>query len=128
MSGGAARVLVVDDEPQFLRALATNLRGAGYEVETVGTAGEAITAAGLNSPDAVILDLVLPDGRGTDVCRELRQWSTAPIIVVSAVGDEDEKIAALGLERAPLLQLAHGLHDAERHHASTVGRAVSNAP
>jgi len=94
MSTGA-RVLVVDDEPQFLRALATNLRGAGYEVETAISAGEAITAAGLNSPDAVILDLVLPDGRGTEVCRELRQWSTAPIIVVSAVGDEDEKIAAL---------------------------------
>jgi two-component system, OmpR family, KDP operon response regulator KdpE len=93
MSG--ERVLVVDDEPQFLRALATNLRGAGYDVEAVATAGDAITAAGLNSPDAVILDLVLPDGRGTDVCRELRRWSNAPIIVVSAVGDEDEKIAAL---------------------------------
>ncbi len=94
MTSGA-RVLVVDDEPQFLRALATNLRGAGYDVETVASAGEAITAAGLNSPDAVILDLVLPDGRGTDVCRELRQWSEVPIIVISAVGDEDEKIAAL---------------------------------
>ncbi len=94
MSAGA-RVLVVDDEPQFLRALATNLRGAGYDVETVTTAGEAITAAGLNSPDAVIVDLVLPDGSGTDVCRELRQWSEAPIIVISAVGDENEKIAAL---------------------------------
>jgi two-component system, OmpR family, KDP operon response regulator KdpE len=90
-----ARVLVVDDEPQFLRALATNLRGAGYDVEAVASAGEAITAAGLNSPDAVILDLVLPDGRGTDLCRELRQWSEVPIIVISAVGDEDEKIAAL---------------------------------
>ncbi len=90
-----ARVLVVDDEPQFLRALATNLRGAGYDVEAVASAGDAITAAGLSSPDAVILDLVLPDGRGTDVCRELRQWSNAPIIVISAVGDEDEKIAAL---------------------------------
>jgi len=94
LSAGA-RVLVVDDEPQFLRALATNLRGAGYDVETVTTAGEAITAAGLNSPDAVIVDLVLPDGSGTDVCRELRQWSEAPIIVISAVGDENEKIAAL---------------------------------
>jgi two-component system, OmpR family, KDP operon response regulator KdpE len=94
LSAGA-RVLVVDDEPQFLRALATNLRGAGYDVETVTTAGEAITAAGLNSPDAVILDLVLPDGSGTDVCRELRRWSEAPIIVISAVGDENEKIAAL---------------------------------
>lgn len=90
-----ARVLVVDDEPQFLRALATNLRGAGYDVETATTASEAYAAAGLQPPDAVILDLVLPDGTGTDVARELRTWTDVPIIVVSAVGDEDEKIAAL---------------------------------
>jgi two-component system KDP operon response regulator KdpE len=89
------RVLVVDDEPQFLRALETNLRGAGYEVETAATAQEALTAAGLRPPDAVILDLLLPDGTGTDVARELRAWSEAPIVLVSAVGDEAEKIAAL---------------------------------
>jgi two-component system KDP operon response regulator KdpE len=91
----SARVLVVDDEPQFLRALATNLRGAGYEVETAATATEALGAAALHPPDAVVLDLLLPDGNGTEVCRELRTWSDAPIVVVSAVGDEDEKIAAL---------------------------------
>jgi two-component system KDP operon response regulator KdpE len=89
------RVLVVDDEPQFLRALATSLRGAGYDVATAATAGEALTAAGLQPPDAVILDLLLPDASGTDVCRELRTWTEAPILLVSAVGDEDEKIAAL---------------------------------
>jgi two-component system KDP operon response regulator KdpE len=88
-------VLVVDDEPQFLRALETNLRGAGYEVETATTAQEALTAAGLRPPDAVILDMMLPDGTGTEVCRELRAWSEAPIVLVSAVGDEAEKIAAL---------------------------------
>jgi two-component system KDP operon response regulator KdpE len=89
------QILVVDDEPQFLRALETNLRGAGYEVETATTAQEALTAAGLRPPDAVILDLLLPDGTGTEVCRELRAWSEAPIVLVSAVGDEAEKIAAL---------------------------------
>jgi two-component system, OmpR family, KDP operon response regulator KdpE len=89
------RILVVDDEPQFLRALETNLRGAGYEVETATTAREALTAAGLHPPDAVILDLLLPDGTGTEVSRELRAWSEAPIVLVSAVGDEAEKIAAL---------------------------------
>src|SRR5689334_17061336 len=88
-------VLVVDDEPQFLRALATGLRGAGYDVATATTAQEALAAVGLRPPDAVVLDLRLPDGSGTDVCRELRTWSAAPIVVVSAVGDEDEKIAAL---------------------------------
>jgi two-component system, OmpR family, KDP operon response regulator KdpE len=89
------RVLVVDDEPQFLRALATSLRGGGYQVETAATAQEALTAAGLDPPDAFIVDLRLPDRSGRDVTRELRTWSEAPIIVVSAVGDEDEKIAAL---------------------------------
>ena len=66
------RILVVDDEPQFLRALQTNLRGAGYDVVTASTAEEALSSAGLQPPEAIILDLLLPDGRGTDVCRELR--------------------------------------------------------
>jgi two-component system KDP operon response regulator KdpE len=90
-----ARVLVVDDEPQILRALQTNLRGAGYEVETAATAEEALVAAAMRPPDAVILDLVLPDGRGTDVCRELRGWSDAPVLLLSVVGEEREKVAAL---------------------------------
>jgi two-component system KDP operon response regulator KdpE len=89
------RVLVVDDEPQFLRALSTNLRGAGYEVTTAATAADALSAAALAPPDAIVLDLLLPDSTGTEVCRELRAWSSAPILLVSAVGDEAEKIAAL---------------------------------
>jgi len=88
-------VLVVDDEPQFLRALTTSLRAAGYDVETATTAADALTKVGLAPPDAVILDLVLPDRRGTDVTREIRTWSDVPIVVVSAVGEEAEKIAAL---------------------------------
>jgi two-component system KDP operon response regulator KdpE len=88
-------VLVVDDEPQFLRALTTSLRAAGYDVETATTADDALTKVGLAPPDAVILDLVLPDRRGTDVTREIRTWSDVPIVVVSAVGEEAEKIAAL---------------------------------
>jgi two-component system, OmpR family, KDP operon response regulator KdpE len=91
----AARVLVVDDEPQILRALQTSLRGAGYDVETATTGEQALTAAALRAPDAVILDLVLPDMRGTDVCRELRAWTSMPVIVLSVVGDEAEKVAAL---------------------------------
>ena len=93
MSG--QRVLIVDDEPQFLRALKTGLRVAGYEVETATTAEEALVSIGLAPPEAIILDLVLPDRRGTEVCRELRGWSEVPVIVVSAVGEEAEKIAAL---------------------------------
>ena len=90
-----ARILVVDDERQILKALQTSLRGAGYDVDTAETAERALAAAAMRPPEAVILDLVLPDGTGTDVVRELRTWSTAPVIVLSAVGDEREKVAAL---------------------------------
>ena len=90
-----ALVLVVDDEPQILRAVTASLRGAGYDVVTAESAEGALTAAAVSPPDAVILDLVLPDGRGTDVARELRTWSSVPIIVLSVVDDESEKVAAL---------------------------------
>jgi two-component system, OmpR family, KDP operon response regulator KdpE len=93
MSG--QRILVVDDEPQILRALGTTLRGAGYEVETAATAEAALAAAAAHPPEAVILDLVLPDGAGTEVARELRTWLEAPIIVLSAVGEERQKVEAL---------------------------------
>jgi DNA-binding response OmpR family regulator len=90
-----SRILVVDDEPQILRALEMSLRGAGYDVETATTGAQALTNAAVQPPDAVILDLVLPDTRGTEVCRELRTWTSVPVIVLSVVGDESEKVAAL---------------------------------
>ena len=90
-----ARVLVVDDEPQILRALQIKLRDAGYAVDTATTAQEALMKAGMRPPEAIVLDLLLPDGSGTDVCRELRRWKSAPILVLSAVGEEKEKIEAL---------------------------------
>ena len=89
------RILVVDDEPQILRAVQMKLRGAGYSVDTASTASEALIKAGMRPPEAIILDLLLPDGSGTEVCRELRRWNSAPILVLSAVGEEKEKIAAL---------------------------------
>jgi len=89
------RILVVDDEPQILRAVRTSLQAAGYEVDVAETAAAALTSAASRPPDAVILDLVLPDGNGIDVCRELRRWSAAPVLVLSAIGDEQEKVAAL---------------------------------
>jgi two-component system KDP operon response regulator KdpE len=90
-----ARILVVDDEPQILRAVQMKLRGAGYAVDTAATAQEALMKAGMRPPAAIILDVLLPDGRGTDVCRELRTWYRAPIVVLSAVGEEKEKVDAL---------------------------------
>jgi two-component system KDP operon response regulator KdpE len=90
-----ARVLVVDDEPQILRALQLKLRTAGYEVETAAGAQEALMKAAMRPPEAIVLDLLLPDGNGADVCREVRGWSAIPIVVLSAVGEEGQKIAAL---------------------------------
>ena len=92
---GASRILVVDDEPQILRALQTALRGAGYDVDPAATGEDALARAAAHPPDAVILDLVLPDRTGVEVCRELRGWLEAPILILSAVGEEGEKVAAL---------------------------------
>ena len=89
------RVLVVDDEPQILRALRVVLREAGYEAVPAATAEEALDRAAIRPPDAAIVDLVLPDGDGVEVTRRLREWSEMPIIVLSAVGDEGEKVRAL---------------------------------
>ena len=94
MTNGA-RVLVVDDEPQILRALQIKLRSAGYTVETAASAQEALSKAAMRPPEAIVLDLLLPDGNGVDVCRELRAWSSVPVLVLSAVGEEQQKIAAL---------------------------------
>jgi two-component system, OmpR family, KDP operon response regulator KdpE len=88
-------VLIVDDEPQIVRALKVLLRSAGYDVRAATTKAEALDALAVRPPDALVLDLVLPDGSGVDVCRDVRRWSGLPIVVLSAVGDEREKVAAL---------------------------------
>ena len=89
------RILVVDDEPRILSALETTLRGAGYDVDTAATGEDALTRAGVRPPEGVILDLVLPDKSGVEVTRELRRVSDAPVLILSVVGDEQEKVAAL---------------------------------
>jgi two-component system KDP operon response regulator KdpE len=91
----ARRVLVCDDEPQILRALRVVLREAGFDVVPAATVQEALDRAAVQPPDAAIVDLVLPDGDGIDVCRSIREWSRMPIIVLSAIGDEEEKVRAL---------------------------------
>ena len=90
-----ARVLVCDDEPQIVRALKVLLREAGFDSVVAETAEQAIDRASVRPPDAAIIDLVLPDGDGIEVTRQLREWSQMPIIVLSAIGEEDEKVRAL---------------------------------
>jgi two-component system KDP operon response regulator KdpE len=89
------RVLVCDDELQIVRALKVILRDAGFEVLATATSKEAVDTAAVENPDAAIIDLLLPDGNGVDICAELRSWTQMPILVLSAVGDEVDKVRAL---------------------------------
>jgi two-component system KDP operon response regulator KdpE len=89
------RVLVIDDEPQILRALRINLSVRGYEVTTAATGAAALRAAAETRPDVIVLDLGLPDIDGSEVLAGLRGWMNAPVIVLSARSDPAEKVAAL---------------------------------
>jgi two-component system KDP operon response regulator KdpE len=89
------RILVCDDEQQILRALRVILRDAGFEALPASDGEEALDVAAVSRPDAAIIDLVLPDIDGIELCRRLRQWTDIPVIVLSAVGDEDAKVRAL---------------------------------
>jgi len=91
----ATRILVCDDEPQILRALRVILRDAGYEAVTATGGEEALDAAAVKPPAAAIVDLMLPDIDGIEVTKRLREWSEMPIIVLSAVGEEEAKVRAL---------------------------------
>jgi two-component system KDP operon response regulator KdpE len=89
------RVLVVDDEPQIVRALKVVLREAGFEAVPAETASQALDLAAVRPPEAAIVDLVLPDVDGIELTRRLREWSEMPILVLSAVGEEEQKVRAL---------------------------------
>ena len=89
------RVLVVDDEPQILRALRINLRVRQYEVTTAANGAQALAEAARHPPDVVILDLGLPDLDGVEVIAGLRGWTSAPIIVLSGRADSTDKVQAL---------------------------------
>jgi two-component system KDP operon response regulator KdpE len=90
-----SRVLVVEDEPQMQRALTTNLRARGYDVDEAASGEEALALAASRHPDVVILDLGLPGIDGIDVVHGLRGWTTVPILVLSARDDEASKVQAL---------------------------------
>ena len=97
MKGSGARVLVVDDDVAILRALERNLRAHGFQVETAGTAADAIAGSERWRPDALILDLGLGEGHGHDVIRALRARSATPVIVLSVRGADRDKVTALDL-------------------------------
>ena len=95
MSAGGARVLVIDDEPQIRRALQTALTAHGYLVETAENGSLGLAAIATWAPDVVVLDLVMPVMDGFEVLRQMRPWSDVPVIVLSARGQEPDKVTAL---------------------------------
>ncbi len=95
--GMSARILVVDDEPAVTDLLAYNLRKAGYETLLAADGSEALRLARASSPDLILLDLMIPEIDGLDVCRELRKTSTVPIIMLTARGEEIDRVVGLEL-------------------------------
>jgi two-component system KDP operon response regulator KdpE len=105
------KILIVDDEPQILRALRVGLVAHEYDVVSAADGEEALDKAALELPDAIILDLNLPRLSGLDVCRKLREWSSAPIIVLSVRDAERDKVAALDLGADDYLTKPFGMDE-----------------
>jgi two-component system KDP operon response regulator KdpE len=89
------RLVVIDDEPQIRRLLQLALEGHGHQVVEAVNGRDGVLAVAQNRPDAVVLDLLLPDMSGVEVIRRIREWSDVPILVLSALGQEKEKVSAL---------------------------------
>jgi two-component system, OmpR family, KDP operon response regulator KdpE len=132
VNGNSRRILVVDDEPGILVYVGANLRAQGYEVATARNGQAALDAAALKPPDAVVLDLAMPGIDGYETLRRLREWTLAPVIVLSAHADEADKVRALDLGADDYLTKPFGVDEllarvrvALRHAA---GPATGTAP
>jgi DNA-binding response OmpR family regulator len=119
------RVLIVDDEPALLRALRINLTARGYEVLTAADGTAALAAVARERPDAVVLDLGLPDMDGTDVIRGLRGWTSTPILVLSARDREAQKVDALDLGADDYVTKPFGMDELLARLRAAVRRASS---
>jgi two-component system KDP operon response regulator KdpE len=120
------RVLVVDDEPQILRALSINLKARHYEVSTAATGTEALSVAASQPPDLVILDLGLPDLDGVDVVRGLRGWTSAPIIILSGRTGSADKVTALDAGADDYLTKPFGIDELLARMRAVSRRAASD--
>ncbi|MBY8871654.1 response regulator [Micromonospora sp. PLK6-60] len=121
------RILVVDDEPQILRALRINLRARGYDVDVAATGAAALKTAASHPPDLVVLDLGLPDLDGVDVIRGLRGWTTVPIIVLSGRAGSDDKVTALDAGADDYVTKPFGINELLAR-IRAVTRRLSTAP
>lgn len=123
MTAGA-RILVVDDEASIRRSLKVNLESRGYMVDAVETGEKAMKAFENRRPDLLILDLLMPGMRGIDVVRKLRAVSTIPIIVLSAIGEETEKVKALELGADDYMTKPFGMEELFARIRSLLRRAA----
>jgi len=123
----ATKVLVVDDEPQILRALRINLTVRGYEVTTASTGAGALRAAADRHPDVVVLDLGLPDMDGIEVLAGLRGWASAPVIVLSARTDSADKVDALDAGADDYITKPFGMDEFLARLRAAVRRSASSA-
>jgi two-component system KDP operon response regulator KdpE len=118
------KLLVIDDEERFLRALAISLRARGYEVETAATGEDGLAVAARAHPDVVVLDLGLPDLSGLDVLRALRGWTTVPVIVLSARHEEQTKVEALDIGADDYVTKPFGMDELLARLRATLRRSV----
>ncbi len=107
----APHILVIDDEPQILRAIRTILTEKGFRVTTASRGEEELTLAATNEPDLIILDLGLPDMDGVEVCTRLREWTQTPIIILSVRDSERDKVAALDMGADDYLTKPFGIEE-----------------
>jgi two-component system KDP operon response regulator KdpE len=121
------RVLIIDDEPQILRALRINLSVRGYEVTTAATGVAALRAAAEARPDVIVLDLGLPDIDGLEVLAGLRGWNDTPVIVLSARSDSAEKVAALDAGADDYVTKPFGMDEFLARLRAAVRRGVASA-
>ena len=118
------RVLIIDDDPDLLGVCRVGLEAFGHDVYTAEAGNDGLTETAIRSPDAIVLDLGLPDLDGVEVCRRIREWSSVPIIVLSADGSEDRKVEALDHGADDYMTKPFGMRElnarlrvALRHHA-----------
>jgi two-component system KDP operon response regulator KdpE len=119
-----ARMLVVDDEPQIRRSLQVNLERSGYAVDTEATGEDALNSFLNRRPDVVILDLLMPGMGGVEVVRRIRESSTVPIIVLSAIGEEPRKVEALELGADDYMTKPFGMEELLARIRSVLRRAA----